>query len=104
MVKLTPALIASYSTGNTVTDVQNVNCSNKNIDELDDLSPCIELRKLDLSNNSLNSLEGISHNYELSWLNAAHNKLDDLQHLSRLQGLTGNTNELFFINRCSFKR
>jgi hypothetical protein len=48
-MKITPASISTLLGGVDVTAIKEIKLANKEIDEIDDLSPCVELRKLDLS-------------------------------------------------------
>lgn len=51
----------------------------KDIDELDDLSPCLDVTNLNLSNNKISDLEGISTLRDLTMLNLSNNMLDSLE-------------------------
>jgi len=86
-VKATLLYISSIA-GSDVTSIESLDLSKREIDELDDLSPCVELKRLDLSNNILSDLEGISSNVGLALLNLSHNSLESLLQLSALQNLT----------------
>ena len=81
--------------------VGNHNARAKNIDEMEDLSSCIELKKFLLSGNKLKQLdEGIGFMNSLTYLDVSHNHLDSLngiQRLTRLSVLNASHNQLVSI-------
>ncbi|KAJ1993427.1 hypothetical protein H4R33_000682 [Dimargaris cristalligena] len=88
-MRLTPVYLSQQSTTN-VTEVTELRLAKQDIDSIDDLSCCIELRRLDLSNNQLSdaeSTDGIKLIKTLTWLNLAHNQLNQGQFLRDLTNL-----------------
>lgn len=71
--------------------IMTIDLHGRKIEEVDDLSFCKQLRRLDVSRNLLSSLHFASMNLELRWLKAADNRLSSgldlkqsLQHLANL--------------------
>ncbi len=60
-MKITAALVAQL-VGDDITALRTLNLSKKGIDSIDDLSSCVELRKLDLSHNELEEVDGLADN------------------------------------------
>eukprot|EP01147_Barroeca_monosierra_P003122 gene3122-8210_t len=86
-MKLTLAVLSDICNDDLRT-VKTVNASGKGISSLDDdLSPCVELRRLDLSKNKLTKTTALGDLKELSWLNLANNDLRALKGLSKLTNL-----------------
>jgi Leucine-rich repeat (LRR) protein len=91
--KLTPAIISGkYGTPGEVIKIE---FSNRDIEELDDLSPCVELKKVDLRNNKLSSLEGLNFNKEITDLNISGNQFNSLEDVKNMTKMKGN--ERFLI-------
>ncbi|KAJ1908869.1 hypothetical protein IWQ60_011483 [Tieghemiomyces parasiticus] len=89
-MKLTPVVLTQHATV-SITEAKEFNLSGKDIDEVEDISCCIELRKLNLSNNRLSgsqSTDGLRRLTSLTWLNLAHNELDQGEFLRDLTELT----------------
>lgn len=89
-MKLTPALLSTtIPKGFTITTVKDLNLSSKEIDEIEDLSICLELRKLNLAKNNLTSLDSLAFNYELTWLDVSNNNITTLEKVKKLKKLNG---------------
>ena len=69
-------------------EVIELNLSGKSIKELEDLSPCVSLRKLRLDENQLENLECLEYCNGLTWLSVRSNRLHSFGPLSRLSKLT----------------
>lgn len=57
--------------------------------ELDDLSVCVNLRRVDLSKNALQSVEGLAFNKELTWVSISNNQVESLADMAKLPKLQG---------------
>jgi Leucine-rich repeat (LRR) protein len=77
-----------------VTALESLDVSNKDIEEVDDISACVDLKKLNLSKNKIHDLQGINDNKDLTWLNVSNNQMEHLKDLQRLRKLRG-SNSLF---------
>ena len=88
-MKLTPSFLSSLVPN--IHQIKEIDCRNKEINHIDDISVAVELRKIDLSNNSLSngSLSGLKHCTSLTWINLSHNKLESFEGLELLDQLTG---------------
>jgi len=84
-MKLTAVEISSLTGGKDVTSLETLDVSNKEIEEVDDISACVDLKKLNLSKNKIQDLQGINDNRDLTWLNVSNNLLDQLKDLKRLK-------------------
>ena len=51
-----------------MTALESLDVSNKDIEEVDDISACVDLKKLNLSKNKIHDLQGINDNKDLTWL------------------------------------
>jgi Leucine-rich repeat (LRR) protein len=90
MMKLTPALLSTtIPKGFTIATVKELNLSNKEIDEIEDLSVCLELKKLNISKNRLSTLDSVSFNMELTWLDVSNNNIGSLEKVKKLKKLNG---------------
>ncbi len=87
-MKLTPAII-SATYGGGITELTEVNFKDKGYEELDDISVCVDLKRVDLSNNKLSNIDGLSDNKFISWLNVSHNSLETMQAVKKLTKLSG---------------
>lgn len=87
-MRLTPAYISGL-VGKQVNQIDALDLIDKDIDELDDLSPLVELKKLNLSQNRISNLDGLSYNVELTWLNLSNNQLQSLKGVAKFDKLTG---------------
>lgn len=89
-MKITPAIIANIHKGKAFSSITDLNLSGKNIEEIDDISSLIDLKKLNLSKNEISNLDGISFNRDITWLDVSNNKLETTIHIKKLIKLTGN--------------
>ena len=71
-----------------VTQITQLNCANKNIENLGGLQHLNQLQQLDLSQNQISLLAPIGALTELKRLNLAGNKIVDINPLSKLNKLT----------------
>ncbi|KCV72621.1 hypothetical protein H696_00205 [Fonticula alba] len=55
------------------------------ITELDDLSPCVNMVRIDLTKNAIKDLSGLAHNYHLSVIYASFNQIEDMSDLAKLK-------------------
>ncbi|KAJ1652428.1 hypothetical protein IWQ61_007234 [Dispira simplex] len=77
-MKLTPAILSEWSSA-PISEVKALQLARRNISSVDDLSFCIELRKLDISHNALSheqATAGLAELKTLTWLNISNNHLD----------------------------
>jgi len=91
-MKLTPAYLSSNY--ENITEQKSIDLHNRNISHIEDISFCVNLRKLDLSNNCLRSgesLSGLKYCKSLTWLNLSYNKLESFDFICELENLTGTT-------------
>jgi len=86
-MKISPAYLSSLIGGANITTIQKIDLSGKDIEELEDISECVEVKKLNLSKNKLSTLQSIIDNTELTWLNASENKLTNLKGVNKLSKL-----------------
>ena len=73
-------------------DIVELNASNNKIKKIDDISVCVNLRKLYLSNNKIKqnkNLRGLQSNTNLTYLNLDNNKLESAEGLEKLSELCG---------------
>lgn len=90
-MRLAPAVVAEHQPGKHITDVEEIALDRKDISYIDDLSPCVNLRKLSLVGNALasrESLHGLLHCKSLRMLNLSDNQLDELPPFTKLENLT----------------
>lgn len=89
MKRLTPLVVSSKYKGN-ITTIEEIDFSQKGIEEIEDLSSCVELKKINLNHNELSSLDGLNFNLELTVINASNNQLTSsaLSQLSKLTKLS----------------
>jgi Leucine-rich repeat (LRR) protein len=79
MERLTAAVVSGLHPGKDVREIEAVVLSDQGILEVDDLTVCEKLKRLDLKGNQISSVEGISQLRNLSWLSLAHNKLTSMR-------------------------
>lgn len=102
-MKLTPADVARLTPDLQIQEIKSLDLSDRSISQIDDISCCVGLHRLDLSGNELASVEsiaGIQYNKGLTWLSLAKNHLSDVDCLRNLRKLTVfnlASNELFEI-------
>ena len=90
-MKLTPAVVADLHKGTLIQDLKEAKLSNLEINQIEDISVCISLCKLDLSQNRLESptsLAGLHYMKGLTMLNLSKNALKDIDQLKGLKKLT----------------
>lgn len=88
-MKLTPALLSTLIE-EPLGEVKEFKLIEKGIKHVDDISCCVNLRKLDLSKNLLKDkaqLTGIQHCESLTWLKLAFNEIESIDFLERLHNL-----------------
>jgi len=103
-MKLTAPEISSLTGGKDVTALESLDVSNKDIEEVDDISACVDLKKLNLSKNKIHDLQGINDNKDLTWLNVSNNQMEhlkDLQRLKKLRVLNAGYNRITFMEHVS---
>eukprot|EP00043_Microstomoeca_roanoka_P025456 m.8778 g.8778 ORF g.8778 m.8778 type:complete len:482 (+) comp5533_c0_seq1:146-1591(+) len=87
-MKLTLPLICDLCQGADIRTITSLEAAGKGITSLDDdLSPCVELRKVDLSNNKLAKTNPLGDLPQLSWLNLSHNDLRAIKGLTKVKTL-----------------
>ncbi|KAJ1968915.1 hypothetical protein IWQ62_000951 [Dispira parvispora] len=88
-MKLTPAILSEWSSA-PISEVKTLELARRDISCVDDLSFCIELRKLDLSHNALSeksTTAGLVELKSLTWLNISNNHLDHGSFISAMDEL-----------------
>lgn len=91
-MKLTTAIIAEIYGSKPIDSLKDINVSKREIDSIDDLSACKELRKLNLANNMLaddKSILGLKDLEQITLLNLSGNKFKDFTGFQHLQTLSG---------------
>lgn len=91
-MKLTTAVIADLYSDKPLDSLKDINVSKKEIDSIDDISACKELRKLNLSNNVLaddKSIAGLKDLEQIVLLNVSGNKFKDFTGFQHFQSLNG---------------
>ncbi|XP_062377319.1 protein phosphatase 1 regulatory subunit 42 [Sardina pilchardus] len=98
MVRLTVDLIAKYSSRSKnkkhhsipqyLKKVTHLNFSDKNIEEIDDLSMCRNLTVLYLYDNQITHISNLSHSSNLTHLYMQNNNIMNIENLSALSKLT----------------
>jgi Leucine-rich repeat (LRR) protein len=84
-MRLTLAKISEWNAGKDLRLLEVLDARNKELEELDDISSCIELRKLLLSENRLTQIvEGIGFAISLTYLDVSYNQLTSLIFVQRL--------------------
>ena len=91
-MKLTTAVIAELYKGKSIDSLKDINVSKKEIDIVDDISACKEVRKLNLANNELSdetSIAGLKDLDQLVLLNVSGNSFKDFTGFQHFQTLNG---------------
>lgn len=60
MERLTLPAVCDLAKGQDIREIKTLNASRKNIKHVDDISPCVELEKLNMSHNIISSVDGFS--------------------------------------------
>ena len=87
-----------------LTNLEKLNLSDNNLDNLDFLSTITTLKEIDLSYNQISNLDAVIGNEELEILNLSNNKISELsklQYLHKIKKLDLSNNELTSINALS---
>lgn len=69
---------------NATNDVESLDFAYKNIETLNGIENCVNLKRLVLTNNNLTSLNGIENCVNLTYLNVSNNKLTNFDQLNDL--------------------
>lgn len=91
-MKLTAKVLQEIYKDQAIEGLKDINASKKEIDIIDDLSACKELRKLNVSNNELvdeKSIQGLNNLDKLTLLNFSNNNFKDFtgfQHFTTVNG------------------
>lgn len=92
-MKLTTEAISEIYQNKPLESLKEVNASKREIDQVDDISACKQLRKLILAHNDLadeKSIEGLKNLDEMILLNLSNNKFKDFTGFQHFQKLNGN--------------
>lgn len=91
-MKLTTEVISEIYKDKPLESLKEVNASKREIDQVEDISACKQLRKLILAHNDLadeKSIDGLKNLDEMILLNLSNNKFKDFtgfQHFQKLNG------------------
>lgn len=88
-MKLTPALV-SERCKERADEEKSLSFANQKITEVEDISFCVSLRRLDLSNNKIktsSSISSLRHLPSLTWLDLSNNELTEIDGVCRIQTL-----------------
>lgn len=85
-MKLTYRYLSSQLDGDPK-EIKQIKLSGHEITEVEDLSSCQSLARLDLSKNQIPSIRGLSSCVDLTWLNVSRNQLGSLEGTSALKKL-----------------
>eukprot|EP01134_Creolimax_fragrantissima_P002388 CFRG2388T1 len=85
--RLTLPKVAEFG-GQDIRELKTLVASNQGFEVVDDLSPCVEIRKITLSKNKIKSLECVKWCKSLTYLNVANNNIDSLMDLKDLKMLS----------------
>jgi Leucine-rich repeat (LRR) protein len=102
MVKLTPLLISEVEAKHPQ-EIKILSLPEKEFDDIDDISCCCNLIKLNLRGNRLvnSSLEGISHNEAITTLDLSENRLETfegVEHLVNLAAFNVSQNDITYLS------
>ncbi|KAG2231248.1 hypothetical protein INT48_006823 [Thamnidium elegans] len=89
-MKLTTQVIAEIYKDKPIESLKDINVSKREIDSVDDISACKELRKLNLANNELvdeKSITGLKDLEQITLLNLSGNKFKDFTGFQHFQTL-----------------
>lgn len=89
-MKLTPALVSGKA-GKEGGEIRALDFGNSKISEVEDISFCTALRKLNLAKNNIklsSSVASLRHLPSLSWLDLSENKLEEIDGICRIQTLS----------------
>lgn len=92
-MKLTTKVIGEIYKDQPIEGLKDVNASKKEIDTVEDISACKELRKLNLANNELvdeKSIAGLKDLKQIVLLNLSGNHFKDFTGFQHFQSLSGN--------------
>ncbi|KAG0171651.1 hypothetical protein DFQ28_000645 [Apophysomyces sp. BC1034] len=102
-MRLTTTTLSEWHT-KALSEITEINASNKEISHIDNISACTQLRKVNLSNNDLrgdDSIAGLCQLKDITWLNLSRNKFKDcggLQHFKALRVLNISHNNMTCIS------
>jgi Leucine-rich repeat (LRR) protein len=91
-MKLTTQVVSEIYQDKPIESLKDINVSKKEIDSVEDISACKQLRKLNLANNQLvneKSIAGLKDLSELILLNVSGNKFKDFTGFQHFQTLNG---------------
>ncbi|KAL0138942.1 hypothetical protein V8B55DRAFT_1362225 [Mucor lusitanicus] len=103
-MKLTTEVISEIYKDKPLESLKEVNASKREIDQVEDISACKQLRKLILAHNDLadeKSIDGLKNLDEMILLNLSNNKFKDFtgfQHFQKLNVLNVSHNELVHMS------
>ena len=102
-MKLTTEIISEIYQNKPLESLKEINVSKKEIDQVEDISACKQLRKLQLAHNELvdeKSIAGLKNLDEMILLNLSNNKFKDFtgfQHFQKLNGKDYLIDLMFFF-------
>jgi Leucine-rich repeat (LRR) protein len=91
-MKLTTKVLSEIYQDKPLESLKDINVSKKEIDSVEDISACKELRKLNLANNELiddKSIAGLKDLSQMILLNVSGNKFKDFTGFQHFQTLNG---------------
>lgn len=103
-MKLTTKVIGDLNKDKPIEGLKEINASKKEIDTVEDISACKELRKLNLANNELvdeKSIAGLKDLKQMVLLNLSGNHFKDFTGFQHFQSLSGNAFIGFFVTLMS---
>lgn len=102
-MKLTTEVISEIYQDKPLESLKEVNASKREIDQVEDISACKQLRKVILAHNDLadeKSIAGLKNLDEMILLNLSNNKFKDFTGFQHFQKLNGKKS---FIDQCEFE-